>query len=225
MPIRNDLNAEAILARFKARKPAASRNEPRPPGKSDAEAVLLKLDARVSAAGIGPHGAGTDSVEISLSTNMTVEAANGIVMDSVVEQINRAIQEAGIDLTVGGGTPPSGQDASPEAAAGRIVAFAGGFLPAYESSHAPESARARIQGFMTLIRGSIQDGFQQARDFLEGVTKLSDTIDENISRTFELTSQYLEAFHQNQIDLIDAAAAAPDGRSVEESDTTPEDVS
>tara|TARA_B100001123_G_scaffold443162_1_gene588554 strand:+ start:11183 stop:11287 length:105 start_codon:yes stop_codon:yes gene_type:complete len=33
-----------------------------------------------------------DRVEISLTANITVETVNGVMQDSVVEQINKAIQ-------------------------------------------------------------------------------------------------------------------------------------
>ena len=231
MAVRNDLNTEAILARFRSQKSSVRRSQARTPARAErqSEAAVkldIHLDARISASGLKPSASGSDSVEISLSANMTVEAANGIVMDSVVEQINKAIQEAGLDLTIEE-TLGSGKDTSPEATAGRIAEFAGGFLPAYEANRAPDPARIRIQGFMTLIRSAIQEGFHQARDFLEGVTKLSDTIDENISRTFELTGQYLDDFHQKQIDLIDNAGPAPDpspsGGTDERPDTTTEE--
>ena len=122
----------------------------------------------------------------------------------MVEQINKALQEAGIDLKVEDAAS-SGQDTSPEATARRIVDFAGGFLDRFVQNHALESGKSQIQGFMSLVRGAIVEGFQQARDFLEGITKLSETIDSNISKTFELTNQYLDDFHNTQLDLIQAS--------------------
>ena len=224
MPIRTDLNTEALLSQLRAQKPAGRRVEGHPivPGPAAQTAGTdAQLQTRISAAGLKGTGAGVDSVEISLTANMTVEAANGIVMDSLVEQINKAIQEAGIDLTVEE-AKTSGMDLSPESTARRIVEFAAGFLEGYESGRDHNPARVRISGFMSLIREAIQEGFHQARDFLEGITKLSETIDQNINRTFELANQYMDEFHQTQIARIDAAGEVPDEATSPEANTSPE---
>ena len=221
MPIRTDLNTEALLAQLRVRKSAGRREEGHPilPGPAQTARADARLQTRISAAGL--KGAGADSVEISLTANMTVEAANGIVMDSLVEQINKAIQEAGIDLTVEKARA-EGMDLSPESTARRIVEFATGFLEGYESGRDHSPARVRVSGFMTLIREAIQEGFHQARDFLEGITKLSETMDQNIDRTFELANQYLDEFHQTRIAQIDAAVEVPDEAASPEANTSPE---
>ncbi|MCZ6634410.1 MAG: DUF5610 domain-containing protein [bacterium] len=139
----------------------------------------------------------TDKVEISLSVELTVETANGIMLDSVLEQINKVIQEAGIDLKV---EDASGVDMSSEATAKRIVNFATGFLDAYRKNHAGEANVVQVKGFMSLTRMAIEEGFQSARDFLEGMTRLSETIDENINQTFALTQQFLKAFQQAELE-------------------------
>ena len=223
MPIRTDLSTEALLSQFRAQKSAGRKVEGRPATNASSQTTRtdVRLQARISAAGLTGAAAGSDSVEISLTAGMTTEAANGIVMDSVVEQINKAIQEAGIDLTIEE-AKTSGLDLSPEATARRIADFSTGFLDSYISAHGIDPARVRISGFMSLIRGAIEDGFHQARDFMEGITKLSETIDNNINKTFELTSQYLDEFHQVQIERVNAAAEAPVEGTSQEAATSPE---
>lgn len=135
-----------------------------------------------------------DRVEIS--AEMTVEVANGIVLDSVTEQINKALQEAGIDLKV---EESGGQDFSPESTARRVVDFATGFLDQFQKNHAGEEFGTQVRGLMSLTRTAIEEGFQSARSFLAGITKLSETVEQNIDRTFELTNQYLDDFAQDQL--------------------------
>ena len=182
-----------------------------------------EVEARVARPDVRPNAPASasvqgDKVEISVSANMTVETVNGILNDSVVEQINKAIQEAGIDLRV---DEEPGTDQSPEATARRISDFATGFLDAHKANHPKETSKAQIDGFMTLIRGAIQEGFTHAREFLEGITKLSDTVNAGIDKTFELTSHFLDVFHQAQIE----DGEAPDGSDdVSAGETTVEDV-
>jgi len=212
MPISSDIRTEGLLAQFRAQR-SVQKAGPK------ASADEAQAAARVSASGLhgGQSAAGSDRVDISLSANLTVEAANGILNDSVVEQINRALQEAGIDLTVEEAAE-RGLDVSPEATAHRIVDFAVGFSGAYRQNHATAAPQGQVHGFMSLLRGAIQDGFQHARDFLSSITKLSDTIDQNITRTFELVNAYLEEYEQAQLELAQAEEPEPASGSDSETD-------
>lgn len=223
MPIRTDLSTEALLSQFRAHRSAGRKAEgrPAPDASSQTTRTDVRLQARIGAAGLTGAAAGPDSVEISLTAGMTTEAANGIAMDSVVEQIDKAIQEAGIDLTIED-AKTSSMDLSPEATARRIADYSTGLLDSYTSAHGKDPARARISGFMSLIRGAIEEGFHRARDFMEGITKLSETIDKNIDKTFELTNQYLDEFHQVQIERVNAAAEAPVEGTSQEAAISPE---
>jgi hypothetical protein len=145
-----------------------------------------------------------DSVEISISANLTTEAANGIMFDSVTKQIDKALQDLGVNLKVEDGQ--TGKiDTSAEGTARRIVDFATGFMDAYRQNHVDEEDEVQIRGFISLTSNAIQEGFQQARDYLEGITKLSETIEQNISQTFELTHQYLDEFKLKQLAAFESA--------------------
>jgi len=207
MPIYTDIRTEALMAQFRAQR--ANAQKARKPAEKNVRAVTS--DVRFSASSLRSAQGGAmseDKVEISLAASLTVEAANGILNDSVVEQINQALQDAGIDLKTEE-TGEAGIDVSPRATARRIVGHAVSFLDAYQQNHAARPAASRIEGFMSLIRGAIEDGFQHARQFLEGIIKLSETIDANINRTFELANQYLDDFHQAQRNLIQSAETEP----------------
>ena len=233
MSIQTDIRTQELLAQFRAQ-----RSLPRGEGKkavaessgtvaasrSVKQDLYLQAQASTSGMQAGKSGqASGDRVEISLAANLTIEAANGILNDSVVEQINKALQEAGIDLKVED-VGDLNIDTSPEATARRIVDFSAGFLEAHQQNHADEADAVRVEGFMSLVRGAIKDGFQKARDFLEGITKLSEAVDQNIDRTFELTNQYLDDFHREQLDLIQRAEADPAAAQGEEQGIPTEEI-
>lgn len=195
MPIHTDLHTEALLAQYRAQRTTTQQSTS---GNKTTQTTQQT----------------EDRVEISISTNLTPETANGIMFDSVVEQINKALREAGIDLKVEDGQ--TGKiDTSPEGTARRITDFATGFLDAFRQNHASEGNAVQVQGFMSLTRNAIQEGFQSARDFLEGITKLSDTVEQNIDETFELTNQYLDEFEQTQLAPPESGNDTPPETSVE----------
>jgi len=193
MSIGTDIRTEVLVAQLRAQRSTADKSVKRPqPSMQTAGSV--------------------DRVEISLTANMTVETVNGVLQDSIVEQINKAIQEAGIDLTVAEAYR-KGVDVSPEAIAKEIVGFSTGFLDRYKQNHITESDGSKVRGFITLIRGAIRDGFQQARDFLEGITTLDESIEANIDRTFELTQEYLEGFEEEQVAALEDEADIPETKA------------
>ena len=195
MPIHTDLHTEALLAQYRAQRTTTQQST------SDNKATQTTQQTK-------------DRVEISISANLTTETANGIMFDSVVEQINKALQEAGIDLKVEDGQ--TGKiDTSPEGTARRIADFATGFLDAFRQNHIGEDNTVQVQGLMSLTRNAIQEGFQHAREFLEGITKLSDTIEKDIDQTIELTNQYLDEFEQTQLTPPESSNDTPPETPVE----------
>ena len=185
MPIRNDIRTEALLAQFRAQREAARGEE-----KKASQASPTRVQD------------GNDRVEISLAGRLSVEAVNSILRDSIAEQLTLAFKEAGIDVRVDG-AESLGVDTSPEAAARRIAAFATGFLGVF-GNQTDGLGEEQIGGFLSVVRAAIEAGFQKARDFLEGITELNETIDENIKRTFARVNQLLDNFHQTQLDMIRA---------------------
>ena len=208
MPIRSDIANQALVGQLRADRgtPRGGQKRAEPSGTESARVVRADVKPRAQEAASSRQAdlATKDRVEISLAANLTVEAVNGILNDSVVEHINKAIQEAGIDLKVEE-AEASGIDTSPEVTARRIADYSAGFLDRFAAGHGGMASEATIEGFMSLIRDAIEVGFRQARDVLAGVTKVSDTIDQNISRTLELTHQYLDEFHQTQVEQVQSA--------------------
>lgn len=172
--VKMNLHAEALIARFRADR-SSSR-------------------AGFEGARVHTNQSDNDSVEISAAASTS--AINGVLNDSVVEQINKAIQEAGIDLRI---DPDGSLEVSPEGTARKISDFATRYLDAYGQSRFDQPVGTRINGFMSLILGAIQEGFMNVRDFLSGITGLSDSIGESIDRTYEMTLGYLSEFRSAQL--------------------------
>lgn len=124
MPIHTDRHTEALLAHYRAQR-------------TTTRAIQTPSDTKT---GQAIHTT-KDRVEISISANLTTEAANGILFDSVVEQINKALQEGGINLKVEDGEK---MDLSPQGTARRIVDFATSFFDTFRQHHAHELSLIHI---------------------------------------------------------------------------------
>ncbi|WP_020679828.1 DUF5610 domain-containing protein [Marinobacterium rhizophilum] len=85
-------------------------------------------------------------------------------------------------------------DVSPKTTAMRILSRATGFFESYRAQHAQlneNDARAR---FTDLLRSGVIQGFDQARDILQGLGVLETDIASAIDATYTLVMQGLNAF-------------------------------
>jgi Domain of unknown function (DUF5610) len=120
-----------------------------------------------------------------------------ISLEMVVERTTARIQSSlgGQDIPVGDATSFGGMaDFSPEAVSSRIVDFATGFLGAFTDNHSEQPEGAAVSEFESLIRGAIEEGFNQARDIIEAMSAMTTEVGGTIDQTFELTMQKLDAF-------------------------------
>ena len=154
-----------------------------------------------------------DSVQIDLSINLSIESANQILNDRIAEKLNAAFEEAGVDLDIRE-IQNQNLDTSPEATAKRIVSFATGFFGAFvqnqgEVQGEDQDETARLEDFMSLIGGAIDEGFAEALDILKGIADISGRIQDNVDRTYELVQNGLEEFRQRQLELFSKRTAEP----------------
>lgn len=91
----------------------------------------------------------------------------------------------------------SGLDVSPEATAERIVQGATGFFGAYQGNHPELNGEAAMTEFMSLIKGGIDKGFEEAKDILESLRVLEGDIEINIGLTYEHVQTGLQSFVDN----------------------------
>ena len=88
----------------------------------------------------------------------------------------------------------SGIDVSPEATAERIVTQVTSLMPRFRDSNPELNDQQAGEKFVSIIRQGVQQGFDEARDILQGLQVLEGEIASNIEETFTLVQQGLDEF-------------------------------
>ena len=122
--------------------------------------------------------------------------ANGVLIDSVVVQINKVIQYGGIDLDTDAG---GSFKVSLEDAAICITESAIEYHDAYSEVVASDLEAIRLEGFTLMIRGIIEKGFEEI--FFSSITKMTDIL----RKTIELIIGYLSYFEAIKHSGVSAA--------------------
>ncbi len=152
--------------------------------------------------------AGIRSAESSRSTATTSAQTKAHT------QLNVSILQASVDVSISSGNEPlalllqsaiagindilepefgknaiqnaASQDNTPDGTAERIVSLSTGFYEAFKQQHVGEPAADVLKQFMATIRSGFEQGFQEARDILQGMNVLGGDIASNIDKTHEL---------------------------------------
>jgi len=139
-----------------------------------------------------------DKVEVG--TKVDGNFVNRVLQDSLEDRLNSALETAGVEMSAGE-LLASGMDFSPEATATRIVDFATSFYSAYQMNHESDEGGAKLEGFVTLIKGAVEEGFAGARELLGGFSEMSKEVEDDIDETFDLTMKGIDAFADEQRQL------------------------
>jgi hypothetical protein len=144
-------------------------------------------------------------VSTSVSVDMAVkERPLELVYKAAIEKLNETLEpELGPNAIEDAAA--SGMDFSPEAVAERIVGFATGFFSNYLENHPDQESEEQLSGFMDLIRGAIDQGFEEARNILDGLRVLSGDISANVDKTYDLIQERLAAFENHIADLLNSS--------------------
>jgi len=116
-----------------------------------------------------------------------------LLLKAALEGVNESLKELGVEKTVEQ-TAEEGIDVSPEATAERIVAFSTNFFPLYLKQNPEMSEEEGLTKFMDVIGGGIDQGFEEAREVLDGLNVLEGEIASNIDKTYALVQQGLADF-------------------------------
>ncbi len=92
-----------------------------------------------------------------------------------------------------------GLDVSPEATADRIVSLTTAMFSRYQDSNPEMSFADQVERFVEIIAGGIEQGFDEARDILDGLGVLEGAIASNIDATYALVEQGLQDFSARQL--------------------------
>jgi len=151
--------------------------------RSNAQAVNVSAAAKskgVSSAGV--------SSDVSLSA---ADRHMELLYKSAIEKLNTALEpEFGPDAIQNS----AGIDVSPEATAGRIVSLSTAFFEAFRQQNADLSDEDALDQFMSTIGKGIEQGFEEAREILDGLQVLEGDIASNINATYDLVQQGLQDF-------------------------------
>ncbi|VAW88252.1 hypothetical protein MNBD_GAMMA18-2119 [hydrothermal vent metagenome] len=124
---------------------------------------------------------GVKDQPLSLLYKSAIENLNEMLAPELGENAIQNAYESGIDF-------------SPEATAERIVSFATGFLPNYQENNPELAGNEALDGFMDLMGGAIQKGFDEARGILESLQVLEGNVASGIDQTYQLIQQGLADF-------------------------------
>ena len=185
----------------------AANQPPRPEAKS-AEKRPENADARAA------RGDKGEEVELSIAERTRTELNTAIIESASEVSLSAGneplhlLYSAAIDKLNEVLGPELGEDAiqkaaerpeefTPEATAERIVQFATSFYASYSEEHPELTEQERIEGFMDLISGAVDQGFGEARDILEGLKVLEGEVEEGVDKTYDLVQQGLQAFRDS----------------------------
>lgn len=181
-------------------------------------AQLAKSQTAVLPAGLVPEG---DTVQVG--QQLGAGYAQKVLRDSLVDRLDAAIQEAGLDLNAED-LLTSGLDMSPEATAKRIVDFSTSFYSAFKDNHklaggldakeAQTQAKSRLDSFMSLITGAVKEGFAGAQSILSRIGPMSQEVQGGIDKTFELAMKGLDEFASRERKALSQAADKPAAEQV-----------
>lgn len=125
-----------------------------------------------------------DGRSLDLVYQAALEKLNEILLPVLGENALQKINDNGLDV-------------SPEATAERIVSGSTGLFGRFLNANEDKSLEGNFTHFMDIIRGGIEQGFNEARDILASLQVLQGDIASNVDRTYELVQQGLKDFETN----------------------------
>ncbi|WP_261841289.1 DUF5610 domain-containing protein [Aliamphritea ceti] len=133
------------------------------------------------------------SLEVSIkSGNDSMTLLYRSAIDKLNEVLETDLGESSINKAY-----DSGLDVSPEATAERIATQTTGFFASYRQQNPELSESEAAEKFSEIIRGGIKQGFDEAREILDGLKVLEGDIATNIDTTYGLVQEKLDSFFAN----------------------------
>lgn len=146
------------------------------------------------------------SIEVSIQSKNDPLA---LMLKSAISSINELLAPEFGDNAIEAAAAAN-LDNSPEATAGRIVALSTGFFEAFKQHHVGEEEADILKTFMETIRQGFEQGFNEARDILEGLGVLDGEIASGIDQTYQLVLKGYAEFEASFATSASADSAAAD---------------
>ena len=148
----------------------------------------------------------TAEAPVSESTEVSLNSGNeplSFVLKATLENVNAALEEAtgqenAIETVIGDGI-----DYSPEVTANSIVNQITPLLATYlETSTETEQGDSKAD-FFEIIKSGIEEGFSEAKNYLEGLGILEDEVASNIGLAYDLVQSGLDAILNSENLAVD----------------------
>ncbi|HEX6733665.1 MAG TPA: DUF5610 domain-containing protein [Azonexus sp.] len=128
------------------------------------------------------------SAEVSLNAGNQSQA---LLFRSAIERINELLEPTlGPDAL----QAKLSEDNSPEATAQRILTLSTGFFDAYAAQRPNDDPDQVAKDFIELIRGGFEQGFNEAKEILQGLQVFSGDIESGVMKTYELVNKGYDDF-------------------------------
>ncbi len=131
-----------------------------------------------------------DSVELSSSLKDGQSFTVEILMVQVSMQVSSRV--GATDSVQQAYSSPL--DLSPDATANRIFQFSMGMFGIYQAQHPDEPSDVALANFEELVRGAIDEGFDDALQILDKLGKLDEATNEFVNNTRSILGRLLDAF-------------------------------
>jgi len=148
---------------------------------------------------------------VQASLSVSIQSSNeplSVLLKTALTGINEALKDDYGDNAIQNAVS---QDNSPEGTAGRIVSLSTAFYDAFKKQHTGEDEGDVLNQFIATLKKGVDQGFQEARGVLQGLSVLNGDIASNVDKTYELVQKGYADFiaaHQPQ-----SAAPAASGDS------------
>ncbi len=146
---------------------------------------------------------------LETSSQVSLSAGNEplhLLFSAAIEELNKILApELGENAIQKAAETP--EEYTPEKTAERIVSMTTGFYASYSEQHPEMDEEERINSFLEVIGGGIDQGFSEARAILGDLNVLEGSIKEGVDKTYELVQQGLEAFRDTILGIIPEVSA------------------
>lgn len=137
------------------------------------------------------------SAEVSIKAG---DESQTLLFKSAISRINELLAPEFGDNALQ--TAAANQDNSAQATADRILSVSTGFYSAYAAQRQGEDAEKVLNDFVGVIRSGFEQGFNEAKDILNGLKVLEGDIASGIQNTWDLVQKGYDEFLKKQLSSI-----------------------
>lgn len=175
---------------------ASSKQESAP--KSELDKAVADRAAKETAKNAQNAAILAANEQVSLKSN---SESLRLLYKTALEAINKELEPV-LGENAAQKTYDSGIDVSPEATAERIVSFATKFYGRYEKMTPDMDEQERLDSFLKIIGGAIDQGFSEAKDILKGLNVYEGEIESNVDATYDYVLKGLAQFRERMEELM-----------------------